>query len=204
MEGEAKRKTERDLFLISLCSVSYALNVIPSSAEAGFDIRIPPTVPLDEMERLIRFQSVVVLVLKDVNFLSKSDLGAIRTRFPFSLSRRCPSTTSRPCPGRGGTRFKRFLRRSSVFLFVESCFCKTLQDLKIEVVPEVFPAGSSIETFSVLFCFHSRLFRNGFAIFAGCRNSGFRLFAHVWNPDSAARQRRATARRNLSQRHRCL
>lgn len=33
---------------------TYALNVIPSTAEAGFDIRVPPTVPIDEMERLVR------------------------------------------------------------------------------------------------------------------------------------------------------
>jgi aminoacylase len=33
---------------------TYALNVIPSEAEAGFDVRIPPSVPLDEMERLIK------------------------------------------------------------------------------------------------------------------------------------------------------
>jgi aminoacylase len=29
---------------------TWALNVIPTEAEAGFDVRIPPTVPLDEFE----------------------------------------------------------------------------------------------------------------------------------------------------------
>merc|ERR1711991_102301 len=33
---------------------SYALNVIPSTAEAGFDIRIPPSVGIDEMEAKIK------------------------------------------------------------------------------------------------------------------------------------------------------
>ena len=33
---------------------SWSLNVIPSEAEAGFDIRIPPSVPLQEMEKKLK------------------------------------------------------------------------------------------------------------------------------------------------------
>lgn len=33
---------------------TYALNVVPTEAEAGFDIRVPPGVPLDEMEARVK------------------------------------------------------------------------------------------------------------------------------------------------------
>lgn len=33
---------------------TYALNCIPSTAEAGFDLRIPPTVDLDEMYKMVK------------------------------------------------------------------------------------------------------------------------------------------------------
>ncbi len=85
---------------------TYALNVIPSSAEAGFDIRIPPSVPLEEMEKLIK---------------SWCDPNEITIEFVEKVPEHNVSSMTGPW---------------------WSTFEKTLQDLKIEVVPEVFPAGT--------------------------------------------------------------
>ena len=51
---------------------TYALNVIPSTAEAGFDIRIPPSVSPDEMERIIH--SFIDPESLDIEFVEKVTL----------------------------------------------------------------------------------------------------------------------------------
>lgn len=87
---------------------TYALNVIPSSAEAGFDIRIPPTVPFDEMETLLR---------------SWCDPNEISIEFLIKSSEHSISDIS-----------------NKNFWWKE--FTATFEELGIDILPEVFPAGT--------------------------------------------------------------
>jgi acetylornithine deacetylase/succinyl-diaminopimelate desuccinylase-like protein len=56
---------------------TWALNVIPIEAEAGFDVRIPPTVPLDEFEAKMKewyrllFSSASLLCLRGLVHCTK-------------------------------------------------------------------------------------------------------------------------------------
>jgi aminoacylase len=87
---------------------TYALNVIPSTAEAGFDIRIPPSFALDEMERLLK---------------SWCDPNEISIEFVEKVPEHNVSDISDKSPW-----WKELVA--------------TFKDLKIEIVPEVFPAGT--------------------------------------------------------------
>ncbi len=87
---------------------TFALNVIPSTAEAGFDIRIPPSFPLAEMESLLR---------------SWCDPNEVSIEFVEKVPQHNVSDISDKSPW-----WKELVA--------------TFKELKIEIVPEVFPAGT--------------------------------------------------------------
>jgi aminoacylase len=87
---------------------TYALNVIPSTAEAGFDIRIPPTVSPDEMERIIHsFIDPESLEIEFVEKVPEHNVSDISGNNPW------------------WTKFR-----------------ASFDEMNMEVVPEIFPAGT--------------------------------------------------------------
>ncbi len=87
---------------------TFALNVIPSTAEAGFDIRVPPSVPLEEMEKLLH---------------SWCDPNEVTIEFVCKSAQHSISDIS----------------DKSLWW---NDFLAAFEELGIEVVSEVFPAGT--------------------------------------------------------------
>ncbi|KAL6062906.1 adenylate cyclase [Balamuthia mandrillaris] len=104
---------------------TYAYNVIPSEAEAGFDIRIPPTIPLPEFEAMIQGWIASSLSSSSPSSNKKEDEGSITYEFAQKAERHS-ITSIDPEENPWWKTFHSFLE----------------EEAKLKVVPEIFPAGT--------------------------------------------------------------